>query len=185
MGSPAVVPAGWSGSRARWWSASPSASETITVYASACVPLLASVAGSATGGCMSCCAARASWPTTSSSTGSTRKRSSQSAGVAGRSAGSAACWRAPGARSPPTSAGPWTSPRTAWPTAAGSAPPTSRTTARASARRSWSTSHCRGNRWSACSRMSPANAATRTCWWSTTGPSCAVVTSTAGPMRTG
>ena len=58
-GSPAVVPAGWSGSRARWWSAHPSVSGTITVCASACAPSPASGAGSATDGCTRCCAARA------------------------------------------------------------------------------------------------------------------------------
>jgi putative transposase len=89
-GSHAVVPAGWSGSRARWWRGSPSVRATMRGSASACVLLPASAAGSATGGCTSCCAGRASWPTTSSSTGSTKKRSSRSVGGAGKSAGSAA-----------------------------------------------------------------------------------------------
>ena len=44
----------------------------------------------------------------------------------------------------------------------------SRLNARASARRSWSTSRWRGSGWSACSRTSPASGATPTCWsWTT------------------
>ena len=93
MGCRAVVPAGWSGSRARWWSGSPSARGTMRGFVSACVPLPASGAGSATGGCTSCCAARAGRPTTSSSSGSIARRSWPSAAAAGRSVGSAARWR--------------------------------------------------------------------------------------------
>ena len=47
-----------------------------------------------------------------------RRRGRQKRGLGGHTAGG------PGARSPPTSAGRSTSPRTAWPTAASSAPPT-------------------------------------------------------------
>jgi putative transposase len=46
-----------------------------------------------------------------------------------------------------------------------------------------STSRCPASGWSPCSRTSPANAATPTCWSWIMAPSCAVVISTAGPMR--
>jgi hypothetical protein len=149
-------------------------------YVSACEPWPGSGAGSAIAGCTSCYAVRAGGRTTSSSSGSIARRSWPSAVVADRS-GAAAAWLGIGARSPPTSAGPWTSPRTAWPTVAGSAPPTSRTIARASARRSWSTSRCRARAWLPCSRMLPASAAIPTCWWWTMVRSSAAGSSTAGP----
>jgi hypothetical protein len=183
MGSPAVVLAGWSGSRARWWSGNPGGHATIPACASACTPLPASGAGSATDGCTCSCAARGGRPTTSSWSGSIARRSWPSAAAVGRR-GLAACRRARGARSRPTSAGPWTSSRTAWPTAVGSEPPISRTTARASARRSWSTFRSRAGGWPPCSRTLPVNAAIPTCWSWTTDPSCAAVISTAGPTRT-
>ena len=47
-----------------------------------------------------------------------RRRGRQKRGLGGHMR------RSVGARSPPTNAGRWTSPRTAWPTAASSAPPT-------------------------------------------------------------
>ena len=58
-GPPAVAPAGRSGTRARSRRGSRSVRATTTVRASACAPWPASVAGSATGGCTSCSAARA------------------------------------------------------------------------------------------------------------------------------
>ena len=62
--------------------------------------------------------------TTNASSGCIARRSWRSAGAAGKNVVSAVTPPAGGARSRPTSAGRWTSPRTAWPTAASSEPPT-------------------------------------------------------------
>ena len=59
MGSHAVVPAGWSGFRARWWRGSRSGRVSTPGCASACAPLPASAAGLAIDDCMNCCGARA------------------------------------------------------------------------------------------------------------------------------
>ncbi|MET4130796.1 hypothetical protein ACSSV8_003931 [Roseovarius sp. MBR-79] len=81
--------------------------------------------------------------------------------------------RAPGARSRPTSAGRSTSPAMRWPMAASSAPPTSRTIAPGSARRSRWIFRCRASGSWKCWNAWPVNGDTPISWSWITARNCA------------